>query len=585
MGIVSSRRFCLRTWLLAAIAVLTVVSAPRAQSTSPSHRARLSADLSWLLTRASATRTRVLVDGSRASLTDLVTRHRVSVVRWLDNGVVLALNPQELAALSLDPVVDHLSGDLPVRPSMVVSNGATLADKTRTGGAGLLGLGAVPGVTGAGIVVAVIDSGIAPHPALEGKVIANVSLVTGDPRVTDVFGHGTHVAGIIAGTGAAATRVTTLFNGGIAPGAQLVNVRVLGADGSGLTSDVIAGIDWVIANRARYNIRVINLSLGHPVTEPALTDPLCQAVARATAQGIVVVASAGNDGTTADGRTVLGSIVSPGNSPLALTVGALDTWGTPGRTDDTVATYSSRGPARYDLTVKPDVVAPGNRIISLEADDATLVRTYPTLHRAGVHGNAYMQLSGTSMATPIVSGAVALLLQGSPSFGPAQTKLVLQTGATFVRDGGLMGGGAGSVNIWNSRQLAARTSSLTTLLGLGADGMAFWDAGTLSARLYNGTAIRLLPLLDLTRALLNPAVLRAGDLNLFGVTNPLALTPANRLLWGRIADWTSANQIIWGSTIYDMRGQQIIWGSSYSVQDNQLIWGNTVLTADDPDRR
>jgi len=115
--------------------------------------------------------------------------------------------------------------------------------------------------------------------------------------------------------------------------------------------------------------------------------------------------------------------------------------------------------------------------------------------------------------------------------------------------------------------------------------MAFWDAGTLSARLYNGTAIRLLPLLDLTRALLDPAVLRAGDLNLFGVTNPLALTPANRLLWGRIADWTSANQIIWGSTIYDMRGQRIIWGSSYTVQDNQLIWGNTVLTADDPDRR
>ena len=370
MGIVSSRRFRLRTWLLAAIAVLTAVSAPRAQSTSPAHRARLSADLSWLLTRASAARTRVLVDGSRASLTDLVTRHHVSVVRWLDNGAVLALNPQELAALSLDPVVDHLSGDLPVRPSMVVSNGATLADKTRTGGAGLLGLGAVPGVTGAGIVVAVIDSGIAPHPALAGKVIANVSLVTGDPRVTDVFGHGTHVAGIIAGTGDAATRVTTLFNGGIAPGAQLVNVRVLGADGSGLTSDVIAGIDWVIANRARYNIRVINLSLGHPVTEPALTDPLCQAVARATAQGIVVVASAGNDGMTADGRTVLGSIVSPGNSPFALTVGALDTWGTPGRSDDTVATYSSRGPARYDLTVKPDVVAPGNRIISLEADDA-----------------------------------------------------------------------------------------------------------------------------------------------------------------------------------------------------------------------
>jgi serine protease AprX len=586
MAIVSLRSPRLRAWLLAGIAVLTVVSAPRAQSTTPPHRARLSADLSSVLARVSAARTRVLVDGSRANLTNLVARHRVQVVRWLDNGAVLALNPQELAALSLDPVVDHLSGDLPVRPSMVVSNASTMADKTRAGAPGLLGIGAVPGVTGAGIVVAVVDSGIAPHPALAGKVIANVSFVTGDPRVTDVFGHGTHVAGIIAGTGAPAARVTTLFNGGIAPGAQLVNVRVLGADGSGLTSDVIAGIDWVIANRARYNIRVINLSLGHPVTEPALTDPLCQAVARATAQGIVVVASAGNDGMTADGRTVLGSIVSPGNSPFALTVGALDTQGTAGRSDDTVASYSSRGPARFDMTVKPDVVAPGNRIVSLEADQSWLVRTHPTLHRAGVYGNAYMQLSGTSMATPIVSGAVALLLQGSPTYGPAQTKLALQTGATFVRDGGLMGGGAGSVNIWGSRQLAARSSSLTSLLGLGADGVAFWDAGTLSARLYNRTALRLLPLLDLTRALLNPALLRTGDLNLFGLTNPLAVTPTNRLLWGRIADWTTANQIIWGSTIYDMRGQQIIWGSSYTVQDNQLIWGNNaVLTADDPDRR
>ena len=150
-----------------------------------------------------------------------------------------------------------------------------------------------------------------------------------------------------------------------------------------------------------------------------------------------------------------------------------------------------------------------------------------------------------------------------------------------------MGGGAGSVNIWSSRQLAARVSSLplTALTGLGADGVAFWDAGTLSARLYSGAALRLLPLVDLTRALLNPAVLRTGDLNLFGVANPLALMPANRLLWGRIADWTSANQIIWGSTIYDLQGQQIIWGSSYTVQDNQLIWGNRVLTADDPDRR
>ena len=162
-------------------------------------------------------------------------------------------------------------------------------------------------------------------------------------------------------------RVTNLYAGGIAPDANIINVRVLGPDGTGSTSDVIAGMEWAIANRARYNIRVINLSLGHPVTEPSVTDPLCEEVEKATSLGIVVVAAAGNSGKTATGQTVLGSIASPGNSPFALTVGALNTWQTPGRSDDSVTTYSSRGPTRYELAVKPDVVAPGNKIVSLEA--------------------------------------------------------------------------------------------------------------------------------------------------------------------------------------------------------------------------
>ena len=130
--------------------------------------------------------------------------------------------------------------------------------------------------------------------------------------------------------------MTPLYNGGIAPGAKLVNVRVLGADGTGLTSDVIAGIDWVIANRARYNIRVINLSLGHPVIEPCATDPLCQAVAA----GRATPASSSSPrpatrARRADGAPVLGGITSPGNSPFAITVGALNTKGTVDRTDDT----------------------------------------------------------------------------------------------------------------------------------------------------------------------------------------------------------------------------------------------------------
>ncbi len=146
------------------------------------------------------------------------------------------------------------------------------------------------------------------------------------------------------------------------PRAHLVNVRVLGADGSGFTSDVIAGIEWVVANRALYNIRVINLSLGHPVTEACSTDPLCEAVNQAVQAGIVVVVAAGNAGKAPDGRAILGGISSPANSPYAITVGALNTWGTVDRSDDTVATFSSRGPSAYDLAVKPDIAAPGTKI-------------------------------------------------------------------------------------------------------------------------------------------------------------------------------------------------------------------------------
>ncbi len=178
--------------------------------------------------------------------------------------------------------------------------------------------------------------------------------------MTDAFGHGTHVAGIIAGSPAPANGVAAEYAGGIAPRAKLINVKVLGADGIGFTSDVIDGIEWVVANRVRYNIRVINLSLGHPVMESCSTDPLCEAVNQAVQAGIVVVVAAGNDGKAPDGRTILGGISSPGNSPYAITVGALNTWGTVGRSDDTVAKFSSRGPTAYDLAVKPDIAAPGD---------------------------------------------------------------------------------------------------------------------------------------------------------------------------------------------------------------------------------
>ena len=529
----------------------------------------------------------MIVHGDSAALAALSTRHHVQILRQLADGAVVAASSAEVDELSADSLYDHLSGDPMVKVGMSISNQSTAADQVRAGVAGgLLGLGAIPGVNGQGVGVAVVDSGISPHAALVNKVVANVSTIAGDPSVSDAFGHGTHVAGIIAGNSTAAQSVTGLFNGGVAPGVQLVNVRVLGADGTGRTSDVIAGIQWAVAHRAQYNIRVINLSLGHPVMEPAATDPLCEAVSQAFQAGIVVVAAAGNDGVSASGQQILGGINSPGNSPWAITVGSLNTWGTAKRTDDTVTTYSSRGPARYDGAVKPDVAAPGNKIVSLEANKSYLPSTYSYLHRAGNGINSYMQLSGTSMAAPMVSGGVALLLQGTPGMIPAQVKMALQAGATYMPEAGLIGAGAGSVNFMASRRIAngllgVLPSGLIGGVLSAPSGAIFWDAGTLASRLYSGVGIRILSLLQGPLVWLDSSLLNTGDLNLLGLGNPLASIPAKWLLYGGIAGWTSDQSIMWGTTIYDPSGQSIMWGTDYTTDGTSIMWG-TSMTSPDP---
>ena len=563
------------------VAALVVASALTLRGSNTDHRAHLSADLVSRLARHATTPARVIVHGSDADLDAIASRYGLTLVRRIAGGGVFVVNGDQINRLAGDPLVANLSGDVPVRNTMSISNTSTAADQVRAGYTGLLGLGSVPPVNGQGIGVAVVDSGIAQHSALQNRVVANISFVTGNASPYDTFGHGTHVAGIIAGVN---LKTTTSYNGGIAPGASLINVRVLGGDGSGYTSDVITGIDWVIANRSKYNIRVINLSLGHAVNESCSIDPLCQAVARAYAAGITVVAAAGNYGVSPDGHMILGGIISPGNSPFAITVGALNTQGTTDRSDDAVTPYSSRGPTEYDFIVKPDVAAPGHRIVSLEAYNSYLSTHYPTLHVAGSGTNEYMRLSGTSMAAPMVSGAVALMLQGTPSMIPSQVKLSLQIGSTYLPDAGLIGAGAGSVNFWASRKFVANglinsvLNTISSLLG-GGSGVAYWDSGTLSHRVYNRTGIRLLSLSDLLAALLNPSILKYGDLNLVGLTNPLQNVTGNWLVWGQVAGWTGSNEILWGSTIHSQSGDEILWGSSGS---DEILWGSSVLTDDGP---
>jgi serine protease AprX len=571
--------------VLAVLCIGGLISVPTPVLTA--RRASLSADLLRHKQLRPRQKARVIVHGDRARLRDIANRAGVRVVRELANEMVLEATGAELDTLSSDIGVDHLSGDAIVQSAMAVSDKSTAADQVWAGYRGLLGLGSIPGVNGHGIGVALLDSGIAPHRAIANKVVANVSFVTGDPDPGDKFGHGTHIAGIITGAASAATGVTPGYAGGVAPGAHLVNVRVLGANGTGYTSDVIAGIDWVIANRARYNIRIINLSLGHSVMEPAATDPLCEAVERAVNAGIVVVASAGNRGKADNGAPILGGVTSPGNSPYAITVGALNTWNTVSRADDSVTTYSSRGPTRFDLAVKPDVVAPGNKIVSLRAQGSYLPAAYPNTHVAGTGTNAYIRLSGSSMATGVVAGGVALLLQGKSGLSPAQVKLLLQTGSSFMPEDGLMAGGAGSINLWSSRRASSNglADLVTSLPIIGAivsppSGVTYWDRGTMTQRMYNGNGIRLLGVFDLVGALLNPSRLDWDTLHLVGSNNPVANLGPNYVIWGDVSRWTDSNYVIWGDTIQSPEGNYVIWGDTQMTEGYYVIWGDSVVDGD-----
>jgi serine protease AprX len=566
------------------VCAAAIAAATAPHSNNLRHRASVSDDLRALEARHSTKAVRVIAHGTESGVRTAAARNGVPVVRVLTGGVVLEATVAQLDALRNEPAVEHLSGDLPVADFMTVSRQATLATQVYAGKAGgLLGLGGISGVTGQGVVVAVLDSGIASHKALTGKVIASVSMIAGQPT-TDEYGHGTHVAGIITGSGSYAAGVTSQYAGGIAPGAQLVNVRVLGDEGVGNTSDVIAGIDWVIANKSKYNIKVMNLSLGHAVTEPVIYDPLCAAVERAYRAGIIVVTAAGNAGKLADGTPVLGGIASPGNSPYAITVGATNTWGTPSRDDDRVTTYSSRGPTKWDNNAKPDLAAPGNKIISLEASGSYIPAHYPSEHIAGSGNNGYLRMSGTSMSAPMVTGAVALLLQAQPRLSATQAKFILQSGSSYMVDAGVYGAGAGNANFWTSRQTQANSGLITSLLNLLLDrsgGLSFWDDGHLQTNLYNGNGIRLLNLLELPGILLNPNQLAWGKLNLVGLTNSISVLSPKRILFGDVSYWTANEHLVWGDDVYSPEGQHLVWGDNDTTDDYHLVWGDATTTSND----
>jgi serine protease AprX len=494
----------------------------------------------------------------------------------LVNGLVAVLDGNGVQSLSNQSNVVYISPDRSLTPTL---DNAALAVNAPTAWKS--------GYKGSGIGVALIDSGVSSHPDLNmgvlpfSRVVYNQSFIPGNSSASDQYGHGTHIAGLIAGDGLSSTGfIYSKTFTGIAPGANIVNLRVLDANGSATDSEVIAAISKAISLKSQYNIRVMNLSLGRPVYESYKLDPLCQAVEHAWKSGIVVVVAAGNNGRyqPTDGYA---TVTSPGNDPYVLTVGAMKTMGTPQRNDDLIASYSSKGPTAIDHIVKPDIVAPGNLLVSTETPSTTLYKTetsnlvpYSTYVYGGSSSpsTSYFTLSGTSMATGVVSGLVADLLQAHPSLTPDQVKARLMetasktfptsssvydptTGITYTDQYDIFTVGAGYVDLaaalastdlpkGTAMSPTANYNPKTGYVYLTSDSSSTWG----TSQIWSGPAI----------------------------WGSQQFTGGSSIMWG--AGGTGGSSIMWGAT--DLAGSSIMWGANTSsgfatIWSNSIMWGAT----------
>jgi serine protease AprX len=293
----------------------------------------------------------------------------------------------------------------------------------------------IAGANGQGVDVAVLDSGVTPVTGLNApnKVVYGPDLSFDSQSPTDAYldgyGHGTVMASIIAGNDG-----TVGGFQGIAPKARIVSVKVGSRNGAVDVSQIIAGIDWVVAHAhdPGFNIRVLNISLGTDSTQVYTSDPLAHAAEAAWRNGIVVVAAVGNTGSAA--RT----LADPASDPYVLAVGSEDPVGTVGTSDDVVSPFSARGTSDR----RPDVVAPGSYVLGLRVPGSTLDTQYPNARV----GDRFLRGSGTSQATAVASGAVADLLSARPNLTPDRVKKLLRKTAVPI-SGSSNYTGAGLINL------------------------------------------------------------------------------------------------------------------------------------------
>jgi serine protease AprX len=494
-----------------------------------------------------------------------------------------------LLRLAEDPAIAQVSVDREIAGAM-----------ERTG----LTVGAVSarqqfGYDGSGVGVAIVDSGITPwHDDLTDsgvgqRVTQFMDFVDGVTTPYDEYGHGTHVAGIIAGNGLDSDGART----GIAPGSHLVVLKVLDGSGRGYISDVIAALDYAVAQRDALNIRVINLSVASGVYESYTTDPLTLAAERAVRAGIVVVAAAGNNGKSAAGHTQYGGVTAPGNSPWVLTVGSSSHMGTADRGDDTIAGFTSRGPTAVDYRAKPDLVAPGVGIESLSAPDSALYASASDYLLPGTVASPalpYLSLSGTSMSAPVVTGTVALMLQANPALTPNAVKAILQYTAEVYPSYDPLTEGAGFLNAKGAIELARYLSAPWTTAYPNTSG---WGAALIwGNRLVKGGRLT-------TDANAWPDDVSWGSTIIDGHTVSWGLRCSNQDCTSTNGKWRLDNaysrNVVWGSLCqgaecsgpwsFDLisssaDGETVVWGTDdgetvvWGTGDGEtVVWGTTCM--------
>ncbi|MBM3735248.1 MAG: hypothetical protein FJW39_05615 [Acidobacteria bacterium] len=465
----------------------------------------------------------------------------------------LRTNRSLIETLRKDPKIRSISVD---RTVSAAASKHFDPDEAREA-AGLSGSskGAYPGT---GIGVAVIDSGVSPLDALRGGSSCSSSRIVysenfaSDSGVADLFGHGTHVASILG----ADSKCDKTDYMGVASAVNIINLRVLNGQGVSTDSRVIAAIDRAIQLKSTHNIRVMNLSLGRPVTQSFQTDPLCQAVERAWKAGIVVVVAAGNLGRYATTQGYA-TIAAPGNDPFVITVGAARNPedGSDSQSDDTVSSFSSKGPTAIDHVVKPDLVAPGNLMVARTVFPSTLTSLLPG-NAMVMDSKQYLKLSGTSMAAPVVAGVAAMIIHKDSTMTPDQVKARLMKTAWkgFVPTASIIDSATNT-----------RYSVQHDVFTAGA-GYVAADEALRSTEKIGSTKSAISPLAQVVngKVVLSTAYPGLGTLN---------------IIWGESSAW--ATNLVWGQNVIlpnnIIWGSNIIWGTNVAGGYN-IIWGESSVT-------